>query len=139
LVHPDLLKAFGPVRAPKDLLRMPLIELNIVPGLWERWFSKCDRKIAMPRLDLSSDSLLASIQLAEARVGAILAPFPLAASLVTSGRLTAPFKPVKLIDDPDFHLVYRKSEAGTAKIKAVRKWFKDIMEEFEHFPGRGDL
>jgi LysR family glycine cleavage system transcriptional activator len=33
LAHPDLCEKFGPVKTAGDLARMPLIELNNIPGL----------------------------------------------------------------------------------------------------------
>lgn len=139
LAHPDLCKRHGAVKSAKDLARMPLIELNNIPGLWERWFAKIDRKIKVNELSLSSDSLLAAIQMAECGVGAVLAPFPLLAPTVASGRLNVLLPPTVLLEAPDFHLLYRKEDAGTPKIKAVRRWLKEIVAELEHRPDTSDL
>ncbi len=99
---------------------MPLIELNNIPGMWERWFAKADNKIKLHELSLSSDSLLAAIQMAESGVGVVLAPFPLTASVVAAGRLKTIFRPSLLMEKRDFHLVYRKEDADSAKIRAIR-------------------
>lgn len=139
LAHPDLCEKFAPVRTAKDLAKMPLIELNNIPRLWERWFAKTDRKIKLNELSLSSDSLLAAIQMAESGVGVVLAPFPLTASVVAAGRLKTIFRPSLPMESPDFHLLYRKEDANTAKIKTVRKWLKDIIAELEHRTNTNDL
>jgi LysR family glycine cleavage system transcriptional activator len=139
LAHPDLCEKFAPIRTAKDLARMPLIELNNIPRLWERWFAKADRKIKLNELNLSSDSLLAAIQMAEAGVGVVLAPFPLTASVVASGRLKTVFRPSLPMDSPDFHLLYRKGDANTAGIRAVRRWLKDVIAELEHETNTNDL
>ena len=118
---------------------MPLIELNNIPGMWEQWFAKADRRIKLNELSLSSDSLLAAIQMAESGVGVVLAPFPLAASVVAAGRLKALFRPSLLMDKRDFHLVYRKEDATSAKIKAIRKWLKDVIAELEQRTNTNDL
>lgn len=139
LAHPDLCRKHGPVKSAKDVARLPLIELNNIPGLWEKWFAKIDRKIRLSELNLSSDSLLAAIQMAESGVGAVLAPFPLVSSVVASGRLSGLLPPRVLLEAPDFHLLYRKEDAGTPKIKAVRRWLKEIVAELEHRPDTSDL
>src|SRR5882757_2323168 len=139
LAHPALYEKFAPVTTAKDLARMPLIELNNIPGLWERWFAKADRKVRVGELRLSSDSLLAAIQMAESGVGVLLAPFPLTASVVASGRLKALFRPSLPIEKPDFYLVYRKADATAVKIKAVRKWLKEVIAELEHRTNTNDL
>jgi LysR family glycine cleavage system transcriptional activator len=118
---------------------MPLIELNNIPGMWERWFAKADRRIRLNELSLSSDSLLAAIQMAESGVGVVLAPFPLTASVVATGRLKTIFRPSLLMENRDFHLVYRKEDANTTKIKTVRKWLKDVIAELEHKTNTNDL
>lgn len=139
LAHPDLCKKFAPLKTAKDLARMPLIELNNIPGMWEQWFAKADRKIKLNDLSLSSDSLLAAIQMAEAGLGVVLSPFPLTASAVTSGRLKSIFRPSLPMEKSDFHLVYRKEDANTAKIKAVRRWLKDVVAELEQRANTNDL
>lgn len=120
LAQPTLSNKFGPIRTAKDLVRMPLIELNIVPGLWDRWFANADRRVKVGQLRLSSDSLLAAIQMAEAGVRVILAPFPLVTCLVATGRLGLLCHPLMLLDRPDFYLLCRKRDLGSPKIKALK-------------------
>jgi LysR family glycine cleavage system transcriptional activator len=139
LAHPALCEKFVPIKAARDLARMPLIELNNIPGLWERWFAKADRNITLSERNLSSDSLLAAIQMAESGVGVVLAPFPLVASVVASGRLKTLFRPSLPIEKPDFYLLYRKHDSGTAKIRAIRRWLKEIIAELEHGAVTNDL
>ncbi|WP_315834772.1 LysR substrate-binding domain-containing protein [Bradyrhizobium prioriisuperbiae] len=139
LARPELRAKFPPVKTPHDLLRLPLIELNNIPGMWERWFAKADPKVKLGELRLSSDSLLAAIQMAEAGVGVVLAPFPLAAPVVAAGRLDALFRPTIAMERPDIYLVYRKTDAGSAKIKAVRRWIKDIIAGLERRTNTTDL
>jgi LysR family transcriptional regulator, glycine cleavage system transcriptional activator len=107
LAHPDPCRRHGPIRSEKDIAAMPLIELNNIPGLWVHWFRRVDASIRVPDLVLSSDSLLAALQMAESGVGVVLAPLPLVAPLLSSGRLNVLVKPRNLPEAPDFHLVYR--------------------------------
>jgi LysR family glycine cleavage system transcriptional activator len=129
LAHRTLREKFAPVKTAKDLAKMPLIELNNVPGLWEKWFAQEGGRTKVPPLNLSSDSLLAAIQMAEAGVGVLLAPFPLVAPAVASGRLEVLFQPSLLVEKPDFYLVYRKADAATEKIKVIRKWLWQVIAE----------
>ena len=131
LAHPDLCAKFGTIKTAGDLARMPLIELNNIPGLWGRWFASADRRVKVGELRLSSDSLLAAIQMAEAGSGVLLAPFPLITSLVSSGRLKILFRPSLPVERPDFHLVYRKGDSGSAKIKALTLWLNGVTAELE--------
>jgi LysR family glycine cleavage system transcriptional activator len=139
LAHPDLCQAFAPIKTARDIARMPLIELNNIPGLWEHWFAKSDKRIKLGDLTLSSDSLLSAIQMAEGGVGVVLAPFPLSAAVVAAGKLKVLFQPTELAEMPDFHLVYRKPDANTAKIKAVRRWLKEIITKLERKARSNDL
>lgn len=139
LAHPDLCKEYAPLRTAKDLAKMPLIELNNIPGMWERWFARTDPKIKLKELTLSSDSLLAAIQMAESGIGVVLAPFPLTASAVNTGRLKAIFRPILPVETSDFHLVYRKEEANSPKIKAIRKWLKEVIADLEQAKETSDL
>jgi len=80
---------------------------------------------------LSSDSLLAALQMAEAGVGVVLAPLPLVAPLVSAKRLAVLLPPRALPEAPDFHLVYRREDAGTVRIKSIRRWLKAIVAALE--------
>jgi LysR family transcriptional regulator, glycine cleavage system transcriptional activator len=131
LAHPDLCGKYAPIRTERDVARMPLIELNNIPGLWEHWFAQAKLGIKLPDLILSSDSLLAALQMAEAGVGVVLGPLPLVAPLVSSGRLTVLLPPRMLPEAPDFHLVYRKEDASAARIKSIRRWLKEIVAALE--------
>ncbi|MCA6100497.1 LysR substrate-binding domain-containing protein [Bradyrhizobium australafricanum] len=131
LVHPELCDRHGPIKTERDIARLPLIELNNIPGLWTHWFRRVDPSIGVPDLVLSSDSLLAALQMAESGVGAVLAPLPLVAPLVSSGRLKMLVKPRTLPEAPDFHLVYRTEDATTARIKSIRRWVEEIAATLE--------
>jgi hypothetical protein len=43
------------------------------------------------------------------------------------------------MERPDFHLVYRKSDVGSAKIKALRLWLTAITNEMEQKAGAKGL
>lgn len=131
LAHPILVQKFGRVTTAKELARMPLIELNIVPGLWERLFASLDRNIKLDQSRLSSDSLITAIQMAEAGVGALLAPFPLLTSLVSAGRLEILYETSMPLGQPDFYLVCRKTDVAKPKVKALRLWLNSVTTKME--------
>jgi LysR family transcriptional regulator, glycine cleavage system transcriptional activator len=139
LAHHDLCAKHAPVKTERDIAKLPLIELNNIPGLWEHWFAQADLGIKVPDRKLSSDSLLAALQMAEGGVGVVLGPLPLVAPLVSSGRLNVLLPPRLLPEAPDFHLVYRKEDASTSRIKSIRRWIKDIVAALEHQAAACDL
>jgi LysR family glycine cleavage system transcriptional activator len=139
LARQDLCARYAPVKTERDIAGLPLIELNNVPGLWEHWFAQANAGVKVPDLNLSSDSLLAALQMAEAGVGVVLGPLPLVAPLVLSGRLNVLLPPRLLPEAPDFHLVYRKEDASTSRIKSIRRWLKEIVASLEHQAAACDL
>lgn len=110
---------------------MPLIELNVVPGLWDRWFAKVDRRAKVGELRISSDGLLAAVQMAESGMGVLLAPFPLMTSLISAGQLEVLVPQFLSIDRPDFHLLYRRRDAGSAKINAIKSWLAIVIADMK--------
>ena len=127
-----LLERFEPIQGSHDLAKMPLIKFNTAPDSWQRWFSEMEPELASREPDLISDSLLTGIQMARSGMGVILAPFPLASPMITSGALSV----VKLwgslqIGLRDFYFTYRKVDASSEKIKAVHKWLKVIARDLE--------
>ena len=127
-----LLERFEPIRCSHDLAKMPLIKFNTAPDGWQLWFGEMEPELAPREPDLISDSLLTGIQMARSGMGVILAPFPLASPMVTSGALSV----VKLWGSlqtglRDFYFTYRKVDASSEKIKAVHKWLKVIARDLE--------
>jgi LysR family glycine cleavage system transcriptional activator len=129
LAHRSLLRKFGPVKIARDLAKMPMIELNNIPGLWNRWFAKADRRAKIGELRVSSDSLLGAVQMASSGVGVLLAPFPLMTSLISTGTLEVLTSQSLAIDHPDFYLVYRRRDAKSPKIRAIRSWLNLIVAD----------
>jgi LysR family transcriptional regulator, glycine cleavage system transcriptional activator len=127
-----LLERFEPIQRSHDLAKMPLIKFNTAPDSWQRWFEEMEPELASREPDLISDSLLTGIQMARSGMGVILAPFPLASPMVTSGALSV----VKLWGSlqtglRDFYFTYRKVDASSEKIKAIYKWLKVIARDLE--------
>lgn len=58
LAHRGLVAKHAPICSERDIAKMPLIELNNIPGLWERWLTQSGLGITPPDLLLSSDNPL---------------------------------------------------------------------------------
>lgn len=127
-----LIEKYGPVRDAKDLAKMPLIEFATAPGSWRAWFNERAPELSSIDPELLGDSLLTGIQMARSGMGAILAPFPLVSSMITSGVLIAItlWAPMPL-GERDFYFTYRKIDAASEKIKAVHKWLKLAARSLE--------
>lgn len=127
-----LIEKYGPIRDAKDLAKMPLIEFATAPGSWRAWFSEKAPEFSSIDPELLGDSLLTGIQMARSGMGAILAPFPLVSSMITSGSLTAiNLWPPMPVGARDFYFTYRKVDAASEKIKAVHTWLKLAARDLE--------
>lgn len=131
LAHRTLIERFGPIRTASDLARMPLIDVHHASGLWETWFAKVDRNVKLGEIRLWSDSLLGAVQMAEAGVGVLLAPFPLLVSLVSSGRLEITIAEPVIVERPDLYLMYRNRDANSAKVRAIKHWLDFIVTDMQ--------
>jgi LysR family glycine cleavage system transcriptional activator len=132
LAHPKLWKKFEPIETAKDLARMPLIEFNTAAAFWQKWFAVIDPTIRADEPYLSSDSLLTAIQMAEAGMGVILAPFPLIVSKVINGALCpSTMNPRTSPSEMDFYFVYQSVNEGSPKIRIIHRWLKGIAKNLE--------
>ena len=131
-VERSLIEKYGPIRDAKDLARMPLIEFATAPGSWRGWFNERAPELSSIEPELLGDSLLTGIQMARSGMGAILAPFPLVSSMITSGALTAiSLWPPMPLGERDFYFTYRKLDAASEKIKVVHNWLKLTARSLE--------
>jgi LysR family transcriptional regulator, glycine cleavage system transcriptional activator len=121
LLSPQLLERFGPLSAPADLLKLPLIDPTDV--WWPDWFAAAG--VPAPDLSQSPDLRGLTQQLAgnlalAGHGAAILTPAFFADELV-SGRLVQPLPFVRSSED-SYWLVYPEIRRRSAKIRAFRDW-----------------
>lgn len=134
LAHKKLWDRFAPIKAARDIARMPLIDFLGTQVVWHKWLREID-PISGTQKDepyLVSDSLLTAIQMAESGMGVILAPLPLLIPRVVSGALCAP--PIPSLDfggGSDFYFVCGSAVQDSLKVKAVYKWLVDVAEKLE--------
>jgi LysR family transcriptional regulator, glycine cleavage system transcriptional activator len=131
VAHRALCERFGPIRRATDLARMPLIELNSGPRLWDLWFAKVGGSVKLQEARLACDSLLSAIQMAKAGVGVFLAPFPLLISLIADKRLKVLSEVPLIVDYPDLYLVNRFADNSSPKIEALRAWLDFVSADME--------
>lgn len=123
---PDLLRRFGPVTAPADLLRLPLL----TPGdpWWKTWFElagvEAPELATRPSIDLESQQIEGQAALAGQGV-AMLTPAMWGPELA-SGRLVQLFD---LVGDQgeSYWLVYPEARSNVPKIRAWRDWLLEEM------------
>jgi LysR family glycine cleavage system transcriptional activator len=123
---PDLLRRFGPVSVPADLLRLPLLTPS--DPWWSTWFElagvEAPGLATKPSIDLESQQVEGQAALAGQGV-AMLTPEMWRPELA-SGRLVQLFE---LVGDQgqSYWLVYPESRRNVAKIRAWRDWLLEEM------------
>jgi len=129
---PEVLAEFGPVTAPADLARMPLIgEFNPdspypagTEADWRSWFAAAgmpDIEIPPLRSRFATQQLEAAAALAGQGV-ALLSPVFFRPE-IDSGRLVL-VSPVRVRDVESYYLVCLASRREVPKIKAFREWIQ---------------
>ncbi|MGD9509390.1 MAG: transcriptional regulator GcvA [Geminicoccaceae bacterium] len=125
---PELLRRFGPVTAPADLLGLPLLTPS--DPWWKAWFALAgvdEHELAMrPSIDLESQQIEGQAALAGQGV-AMLTPEMWGPEL-SSGRLVQLFD---LVGDQgqSFWLVYPEARRNLPKIRAWREWLLEEMRQ----------
>jgi LysR family glycine cleavage system transcriptional activator len=131
---PDLLRRFGPLREPADLLRLPL--LTPTDPWWRQWFA--DAGVAADGIETRAGIVLDSQQI-EGRAAlagqgvAMLTPFLWAAELA-GGRLVQPF-PLVGDDGWSIWLIYPEARRNLAKVRAWRDWLLGEVARKAETPG----
>jgi LysR family transcriptional regulator, glycine cleavage system transcriptional activator len=131
LCSPRLLDGERPLRSPQDLVRFPLIQVDL-PGLvptWADWMSMA----AIAGIDTSRGLRLNvadhALDAASEGVGVVLAYKMVAARDIISGRLVAPFGPEVPVPGRAYYFVCARGQEKRAPVKAFRDWlFAEIAE-----------
>jgi LysR family transcriptional regulator, glycine cleavage system transcriptional activator len=124
-LSPLLLERSGvPLREPKDLFRLPLLEMDdnlptSVAGAWTRWFEFA--------------GIRASVQAAVRGQGVVLGRSPFLDDLTASGDLVTPFPKLRMPTGYGFWLIERQATRDEPHVAAFREW---LRREFEQGPRR---
>ncbi len=126
VLSPKLAEDVGGIRAPADLLKLPIISAG--DPWWRQWFAAAgidDPGLErFPKNEFGTQILDASIAMAGQGV-AIVNPGHFQED-IAAGRLYQPFA-LTCTDGRDYWLAYPESRRNVAKIRAFRNW---ILEEF---------
>jgi LysR family glycine cleavage system transcriptional activator len=131
LCSPRLLDGDNPLRAPQDLARFTLIQVDL-PGVvptWADWLGMAgvagiDASRGL-RLNVADHALDAASE----GVGVVLAYKMVAARDIALGRLVSPFGPQMPVPGRSYYFVCAKGQEKRAPIKAFRDWVFAEIEE----------
>jgi LysR family glycine cleavage system transcriptional activator len=129
MLSPRLLESAGPVKEPRDLLRLRLIDPD--DPWWRHWFEAAGVHNAnlegRPRVRLGSQTFEASAAIAGHGV-AILTP-AFYRSEIASGLLAQPFPLLCSDDKTAYWLTYPETRRNQPKIRVFRDWLLDEIAD----------
>ncbi len=112
--------AQNPVTQPKDLLPLPLLQLESRPAEWQAWFAHHALPGTAPR-GMLFDQFATMMQAAMHGIGVALLPAFLAAPALTEGRLVPTFGGA-VAGGGSYWLVWPERRAGQATVMAFAEW-----------------
>jgi DNA-binding transcriptional LysR family regulator len=138
-LSPQLLERSAPLRAPADLLQLPLIDLDerwqpsIARG-WQRWLEA----FGVPPSNAPGGRLVFSyvdqaMQAAVRGQGIVMGGSPMLEDMVAAGQLVTPFPELKLATGYSFFLIVNPQRAQTPDVAAFVRW---LTGEFARGPRR---
>lgn len=144
---PKLLERVGPITAPADLARVPLIHDDMLAGrplnpTWTDWLSAAGVPVGPSGVDLTRGLRLNSadhaMDAAEEGAGMLLALLVLAHDDLRSGRLVAPF-PLTVDSGRAFYFVCPRTHRRRRNVEAFHDWIRaeiDAMDMASAMAGR---
>ena len=126
---PDLLRRFGGVRSPADLLRLPLLTPS--DPWWRQWFALAgvDAPALAGRGGIELDTQQMEGTAALAGQGVAMVTPALWRDELRAGRLVQPFDAVGH-EGSFYWLVYPKTRRQVAKLRAFRDWLLEQVGRF---------
>jgi LysR family glycine cleavage system transcriptional activator len=128
MLSPALSESIGGVKAPADLLKLPIVSARDI--WWRTWFSAAgidDPDLERyPPNELGTQTIDAQIAIAGQGV-AILNPGHFRAE-VAAGQLFQPFD-LTCNDGRDYWLAYPQNRRGIPKIRAFRDWILTALPQ----------
>lgn len=139
-LSPLLLERSGVrLRDPKDLFKLPLLEMDdalptSVAGAWTRWFEFAGVRAAPPAPRLLFTFIDQSVQAAVRGQGVVLGRSPFIDDLTASGDLVTPFPKLRMPTGYGFWLIEREATRDAPPHVALfRDW---LTREFDQGPRR---
>ncbi len=124
---PALLDGGPPLRSIADLRHHALLHTTTRMHAWADWLHAVGADDIDPVAGTGFNHFFMTLQAAREGQGVACVPTILAKPDVTAGRLVAPFRR-QVESAGGYHLLYRKHEADSAKIRAARAWLKAAAE-----------
>jgi LysR family transcriptional regulator, glycine cleavage system transcriptional activator len=131
LCSPRLLEADPPLRAPSDLPRFNLIQIDL-PGVvptWEDWMQMAGIEGIDTRRGLRLNVADHALDAASEGAGVVLGYKVVASRDIGLGRLVAPFGPEIPVPGRSYYFVCPKGDEKRPAIKAFRDWVFAEIEE----------
>jgi LysR family transcriptional regulator, glycine cleavage system transcriptional activator len=131
LCSPRLLEADPPLRAPADLPRFNLIQIDL-PGVvptWEDWMQMAGIEGIDTRRGLRLNVADHALDAASEGAGVVLGYKVVASRDIGLGRLVAPFGPEIPVPRRSYYFVCPKGDEKRPAIKAFRDWVFAEIEE----------
>jgi LysR family transcriptional regulator, glycine cleavage system transcriptional activator len=131
LCSPRLLEADPPLRAPSDLPRFNLIQIDL-PGVvptWEDWMQMAGIDGIDTRRGLRLNVADHALDAASEGAGVVLGYKVVASRDIGLGRLVAPFGPEIPVPGRSYYFVCPKDDEKRPAIKAFRDWVFAEIEE----------
>jgi LysR family transcriptional regulator, glycine cleavage system transcriptional activator len=119
--RPSLLERGAPLKEPRDLARHTLLHTSTRPHAWADWLHAVGAADLDPGEGPAYGHFFMTLQAAMQGKGIACVPGILVADDIAAGRLAAPF-PQRVESAGAYHLLYRKHEADSRKIRVFRDW-----------------
>lgn len=131
LCSPRLIDGEEPLRAPQDLGRFPLIQVDL-PGVvptWADWLGMAGVEGIDTTRGLRLNVADHALDAASEGMGVVLAYKVVAARDIALGRLVSPFGPQMPVPGRAYYFVCAKGQEKRAPVKAFRDWVFAEIEE----------
>lgn len=129
VVRADVIDAFGGLKEPSDLTRIPLIHQRD-KSEWSAWFKLAGVADFEPVAETTIRDSNLVLQAALDGQGAALGVFPFVSNDIGSARLVKPFD-IDLIPQRSFYLLSRPSSPRTREVSVVQNW---LLEQAARSP-----
>jgi LysR family glycine cleavage system transcriptional activator len=144
VAYPFLKEEVGPVCSPAllerqlvtvaaDLRHHPILHTDTRPHAWEQWMAAAAVGDLTPDRGTRFEHFYFMLEAAAAGLGTAIAPYPLAAADIATGRLVAPLGFVP--SGQTYHVVRPQSAAGDSAVAAFTAWLVNMASD-RSFPPR---
>jgi len=121
------------LKAPDDLIHVPLLHVYTVPNDWRRWLQAADVAAEVGTKGPSFDSFVLALEAAIAGQGVALSNMMFVRHDLETGRLVKPFE-IGVPQDGEWYLACAEGSEDQAKIAVFRDW---LVEELKADPDVG--